>query len=97
MSSTARFLDLYAELYKTMPPSMNAVSFAQMMSLFATREEEAGTPSIPAAWSRRWKRPTRRSPTSTASSPRPLRTGQKALSYAFDGFCVSRPKQARRR
>ncbi len=31
-----RFLDFYGELYKTMPPGMNAVSYAQLMSLFAT-------------------------------------------------------------
>lgn len=32
----ARFLDFYAELYKTMPPNMNAVSYAQLLGLFAT-------------------------------------------------------------
>ena len=31
-----RFLDLYGELYKTMPPGMNTVSYADMMSLFVT-------------------------------------------------------------
>jgi multiple sugar transport system substrate-binding protein len=33
---TARFLDFYAEAYKTMPGGMNAVSYAQLMALFAT-------------------------------------------------------------
>ena len=32
----SRYLDLYAELYKTMPPNMNAVSYAQLLGLFAT-------------------------------------------------------------
>lgn len=36
LKGAAGFLDLYAELYKTMPPGMNTVSYAQMMSLFVT-------------------------------------------------------------
>jgi len=31
-----RFLDFYAELYKTMPPNMQGVSYAQLLGLFAT-------------------------------------------------------------
>ena len=33
---TGRFLDLYGDLYKTMPAGMNTVSYAELMSLFAT-------------------------------------------------------------
>jgi multiple sugar transport system substrate-binding protein len=31
-----RYLDMYAELYKTMPPNMNSASYAQLLGLFAT-------------------------------------------------------------
>jgi multiple sugar transport system substrate-binding protein len=44
---TGRFLDLYADLYKTMPAGMNTVSYAELMSLFAT--ERLRIPSIRAA------------------------------------------------
>jgi multiple sugar transport system substrate-binding protein len=31
-----RYLDMYAELYKTMPPNMNSASYAQLLGLFVT-------------------------------------------------------------
>lgn len=32
----SRYLDLYEELYKTMPPNMNSASYAQLLGLFVT-------------------------------------------------------------
>lgn len=87
----SRFLDLYAELYKTMPAGMNAVGYAELMSLFATGRVahslysgrlvealEATNPEIADKY---------------GIFPSPGSSGQKALSYAFDGFCVGKSRQ----
>lgn len=88
----ARFLDLYAELYKTMPPSMNAVSYAQMMSLFATGKAGHTLYSGRLVEALEATNPALADKYGVFASPGS--TGQKALSYAFDGFCVFKTKQS---
>lgn len=87
-----RFLDFYGELYKTMPPGMNAVSYAQLMSLFATGK------AAHSVYSGRLVEALEATNPELADKygifPSPGSTGQKALSYAFDGFCVGKSNQS---
>ena len=90
---TAHFLDLYADLYKTMPPGMNTVSYAELMSLFVTGKVahtvysgrvveaiEARNPELSDKY---------------GIFPSPDSSGkQKALSFAFDGFVAFKTKQS---
>lgn len=88
----AGFLDLYAELYKTMPPGMNTVSFAQMMSLFATGKAAHTLYSGRLVEALEATNPELADKYGIFASPGS--SGQKALSYAFDGFCVFKTPQS---
>jgi len=88
----ARFLDLYAELYKTMPPGMNTVSFAQLMSLFATGKSAHTLYSGRLVEALEATNPELADKYGVFASPGS--SGQKALSYAFDGFCVFKTPQS---
>jgi len=89
---TARFLDLYAELYKTMPPGMNTVSYAQLMSLFATGKVAHSL------YSGRLVEALESTNPELADKygifPSPGSSGTKALPFAFDGFVVFKSKQS---
>jgi ABC-type sugar transport system permease subunit len=87
-----RFLDLYGELYKTMPPGMNAVGYAQLMSLFATGKTAHTLYSGRLVESLEATNPALADQYGIFASPGS--SGQKALSYAFDGFCVFKTKQS---
>ncbi len=88
----ARFLDFYAELYKTMPPGMNAVGYAQLMSLFATGKAAHTLYSGRLVETLEATNPELADQYGIFASPGS--TGQKALSYAFDGFLVFKTKQS---
>lgn len=88
----ASFLDFYAEAYKTMPPGMATVSYAELMSLFVTGKAahtnysgrlvetiEARNPELADKYD---------------IFPSPGNSGKKALSYAFDGFVVFKSPQS---
>ncbi len=87
-----RFLDAYAELYKTMPPGMNTVSFAQLMSLFATGKSAHTLYSGRLVEALEATNPALADQYGIFASPGS--SGKKALSYAFDGFCVFKTKQS---
>lgn len=89
---TARFLDLYAELYKTMPPGMNNVSYAGMMSLFATEKAAHTVYSGRLVEALESTNPDLASKYGIFASP-DSSGKQKALSFAFDGFIVFKTKQ----
>jgi len=88
----ARFLDLYGELYKTMPPGMNAVGYAQLMSLFATGKAAHTLYSGRLVEALEATNPELADKYGIFASPGS--SGQKALSYAFDGFLVFKTKQS---
>lgn len=88
-----RFLDLYGELYKTMPPGMNTVSYADMMSLFVTGKTAHTVYSGRVVEAIEARNPDLADKYGIFASPDS--TGkQKALSYAFDGFIVFKTKQS---
>lgn len=93
LDKATRFLDLYASLYETMPPGMNTVSYAELMSLFVTGKVahslysgrlvealEARNPELADKF---------------GIFPSPDSQGKKqALPYAFDGFIVFNTPQS---
>ncbi|MGE0768151.1 MAG: ABC transporter substrate-binding protein [Hyphomicrobiaceae bacterium] len=90
---TRRFLDLYDELYKTMPPGMNTVSYAELMSLFVTGKVAHTVYSGRVVEALEARNPELADKYGVFASPDS--TGkQKALSYAFDGFIVFKTKQS---
>ncbi|EXL02606.1 ABC transporter substrate-binding protein [Brucella anthropi] len=92
LDRATRFLDLYGELYKTMPPGMNAVGYAQLMSLFTTGKAAHTLYSGRLVESLEATNPALADQYGIFASP--SSSGQKALSYAFDGFCVFKTKQS---
>lgn len=87
-----RFLDLYADLYKTMPPGLNTVSYAELMSLFATGKVAHTLYSGRVVEALEARNPDLASKYGIFASPdSPGR--QNALSFAFDGFVVFKTKQ----
>ena len=89
----SRYLDLYAELYKTMPPNMNAVSYAQLLGLFATDKVAHSAYS-----GRLVETLEARAPNLTTQFgvfPYPDSKGAaKALNNGYDGFVVLKSKQS---
>lgn len=88
-----RFLDLYAELYKTMPPGMNKVSYAELMSLFATGKVAHSLYSGRLVETLEANNPDLASKYGIFASP-DSSGKQKALSFSFDGFVVFKTKQS---
>jgi multiple sugar transport system substrate-binding protein len=88
-----RFLDLYGELYKTMPPGMNTVSYADMMSLFVTGKTAHTVYSGRVVEAIEARNPDLADKYGIFASPDSAGK-QKALSYAFDGFIVFKTKQS---
>jgi len=88
-----RFLDLYAELYKTMPPGMNTVSYAELMSLFVTGKVAHTLYSGRVVEALEARNPALADKYGIFASP-DSSGKQKALSYAFDGFIVFKTKQS---
>jgi len=88
-----RFLDLYGELYKTMPPGMNTVSYADMMSLFVTGKAAHTVYSGRVVEAIEARNPALADKYGIFASPDSAGK-QKALSYSFDGFIVFKTKQS---
>lgn len=88
-----RFLDLYGELYKTMPPGMNTVSYADMMSLFVTGKAAHTVYSGRVVEAIEARNPELADKYGIFASPDSAGK-QKALSYSFDGFIVFKTKQS---
>ena len=89
----ARFLDLYAELHKTMPPGLNSVSYAELMSLFATGKVAHTLYSGRVVEALEARNPELADKYGIFASP-DISGNRKALSYAFDGFIVYKSKQS---
>lgn len=88
----AGFLDFYAEAYKLMPPGLNTVSYAELMSLFVTGKTahtlysgrlvealEANNPDLASQYD---------------IFPSFGADGKKALAYSFDGFVAFKTPQS---
>lgn len=88
-----RFLDLYGELYKTMPPGMNTVSYPDMMSLFVTGKAAHTVYSGRLVEAIEARNPALADKYGIFASPDSAGK-QKALSYSFDGFIVFKTKQS---
>jgi multiple sugar transport system substrate-binding protein len=89
---TGRFLDLYADLYKTMPAGMNTVSYAELMSLFATGKVAHTVYSGRVVEALEARNPDLASKYGIFASPDSAGK-QKALPFAFDGFVLFKTKQ----
>jgi multiple sugar transport system substrate-binding protein len=89
---TGRFLDLYADLYKTMPAGMNTVSYAELMSLFATGKVAHTVYSGRVVEALEARNPDLANKYGIFASPDSAGK-QNALSFAFDGFILYKTKQ----
>ncbi len=89
---TGRFLDLYADLYKTMPAGMNTVSYAELMSLFATGKAAHTVYSGRVVEALEARNPDLANKYGIFASPDSAGK-QNALSFAFDGFILYKTKQ----
>ena len=87
-----RFLDLYADLYKTMPAGMNTVSYAELMSLFATGKVAHTVYSGRVVEALEARNPDLANKYGIFASPDSAGK-QKALPFAFDGFVLFKTKQ----
>lgn len=87
-----RFLDLYADLYKTMPPGMNTVGYAELMSLFATGKTAHTVYSGRVVEALEARNPDLANKYGIFAFPDSAGK-QRALSFAFDGFIVFKTKQ----
>jgi len=88
-----RFLDLYGELYKTMPPGMNTVGYAELMSMFVTGKVAHTLYSGRVVEALESRNPALADKYGIFASP-DSSGKRKALSYAFDGFIVFKTKQS---
>ncbi|EFI51337.1 extracellular solute-binding protein [Afipia sp. 1NLS2] len=89
---TSRFLDFYADLYTTMPPGMNTVGYAELMSLFATGKTAHTVYSGRVVEALEARNPDLANKYGIFAFPDSAGK-QKALSFAFDGFIVFKTKQ----
>ena len=88
-----RFLDLFGELYKTMPPGLNTVGYAELMSLFATGKVAHTLYSGRVVEALEARNPDLADKYGIFAAPDS--TGkQKALPFAFDGFIAFKTKQS---
>ncbi len=90
---TASFLDLYADLYKTMPPGLNTVSYAELMSLFVTGKVAHTLYSGRVVEAIEARNPALADKYGIFASPGSTEN-QNALSFAFDGFLLFKTKQS---
>lgn len=91
--SVAAFLDLYAEMFKTMPPGMNTVSYAELMSLFVTGKTAHTLYSGRLVESLEANNPELADKYGIFALP-DRRGKRQALSFAFDGFLLFKHSQS---
>lgn len=91
LDKTSGFLDLYAELYKTMPRGMNTVSYAELMGLFVTGKVAHTVYSGRLVEAIESRNPSLADKFGIFASP-DIHGKRQALSLAFDGFSLFKTK-----